>query len=87
MLLPKWRSSSSSSFTRTFLGRTGLPPPTMMGAMNRWHSSTNSAQIAWAARSGPPTLVSRSANAFIPRIAPDHDAPIYVKPRDVKPRD
>ena len=30
-------------------------------AKNRWHSSTNPASSAWAARSGPPTLMSRSA--------------------------
>ena len=55
MPLPKRRSSSSSSFRRTLLGRDCLPPPTTMGATNRWHSSTNPALIAWAASSGPPT--------------------------------
>ena len=57
MPLPKRRSSSISSFTRTSLGRDRVPPPTTMGARNRWISSTNPASIAWAARSGPPTLI------------------------------
>jgi hypothetical protein len=69
MPLPKRRSSSSSSFRRTLLGRDCLPPPTTIGARNRWHSSTNPALIAWAARSGPPTLMSRPAYAFICRTA------------------
>src|SRR5215207_7035138 len=40
-----------------------------MGATNRWHSSTNAALIAWAARSGPPTVMSRPADAFTCRAA------------------
>ena len=55
MPLPKRRSSSSSSCQRTLSGRDCVPPPTTMGATKRWHSSTNPALIAWAARSGPPT--------------------------------
>jgi hypothetical protein len=38
---------------RALLGKDCLPPPTKMGARNRWHSSTNPALIAWAARLGP----------------------------------
>src|SRR6266508_4087468 len=45
-----------------------LPPPTTIGVRNRWYSSTNPASIAWAARSGPPTLISAPACAFICRI-------------------
>jgi hypothetical protein len=36
------------------VGRDRLPSPTTMGVMNRWHSSTNPALNAWAARSGRP---------------------------------
>ena len=36
---------------------------------NRWNSSTSPALIAWAARPGPPTLMSRSRRAFICRTA------------------
>src|SRR5215212_5549929 len=48
----KRRSSSSSSSRRTFAGSARLPPPTKLGATNRWYSSTNPASRAWAARSG-----------------------------------
>ena len=46
-----------------------MPPPTTIGATNRWHSSTNPAANAWAARPGPPTARSRPADAFICRTA------------------
>ena len=46
-----------------------MPPPTTTGVTNRWHSSTNPALNAWAARSGPPTVRSRSADAFSCRTA------------------
>jgi hypothetical protein len=69
MPLPKRRSSNSSSFRRTLLGRDCLPPPTAMGATNSWHSSTKPALNAWAAKSGPPTVMSRPAAAFICRTA------------------
>src|SRR3954453_4098405 len=51
---PKRRSSSSSSSKRTSSGSDCLPPPTTIGARNRWHSPTNPALNASAARSGPP---------------------------------
>src|SRR5450830_703964 len=40
-----------------------------MGVRNRWNSSTSPASIAWAARWGPPTLMSRSAVALRRRTA------------------
>ena len=66
---PKRRSSSSSSGSRTWSGRALFPPPTMMGARNRWTSSTSPALKASAARCGPPTVRSRSADAFSRRTA------------------
>ena len=46
-----------------------MPPPTTTGATNRWHSSTSPAASAWAASSGPPTQMSRPADAFSRRTA------------------
>jgi len=57
MPLPKRRSSSISSFTRTSLGRDRLPSSYHDGREEQVDSSTNPASIAWAARSGPPTLI------------------------------
>src|SRR5512139_1853925 len=71
MPLPKRRSSSSSSSSRTSAGSDCLPPPTMIGAMNRWHSSTNPALNALAARLGPPTVRSRSADPSLPGLTQD----------------
>ncbi len=68
MPLSKRCSPASSSSRRTSSGKEGLPPPTRMGATNRWNSSTSPALIAWAASWGPPMLMSWSADPFICRM-------------------
>ena len=44
-------------------GRAGLPPPTIMGQTNSWHSSTRPAAKARAARFAPPMVRSLVAAA------------------------
>ena len=46
-----------------------MPPPTTIGERNSWHSSTSPARNALAARPGPPTVRSASADAFSRRTA------------------
>src|SRR2546423_6935358 len=46
------------------VGSPGLPPPTTMGQINSWHSSTSPALKACVARLAPPTVRSLLAVAF-----------------------